>query len=77
MTYASPAWEFAADAHLIKLQRLQNKVLRTIGNLTRRTTVRDLHIAFKFPYAHDYTYIRGLNLAAVNHTAVQVTRLPL
>jgi hypothetical protein len=26
MTYASPACEFAADAHLIKLQRLQNKV---------------------------------------------------
>jgi hypothetical protein len=37
MTYASPAWEFAADTHLIKLQRLQNKVLRTIGNFPRRT----------------------------------------
>jgi hypothetical protein len=30
-TYAGPAWEFAADNHLLKLQRLQNKVLRTIG----------------------------------------------
>jgi hypothetical protein len=29
MTYACPAWEFAADNHLIKLQRLQNKVLGT------------------------------------------------
>jgi hypothetical protein len=27
MTYAIPAWEFAADSHLVKLQRLQNKVL--------------------------------------------------
>jgi hypothetical protein len=31
MTYARPAWEFAADTHLIKLQRLQNKVLRFVG----------------------------------------------
>jgi hypothetical protein len=37
MTYASPAWEFAADTHLMKLQRLQNKVLCTIGNVPRRT----------------------------------------
>jgi hypothetical protein len=29
MTYACPAWEFAADTYLLKLQRLQNKVLRT------------------------------------------------
>jgi hypothetical protein len=25
MTYVFPAWEFAADTHLLKLQRLQNK----------------------------------------------------
>jgi hypothetical protein len=51
MTYA---WEFAADTHLMKLQRLQNKVLRTIGNFPRRTPVCDLHIAFKIPYVYDY-----------------------
>jgi hypothetical protein len=50
MTYACPAWEFAADTHLIKLQRLQNKILRTIGNFPRRTPVREMHIAFHFPY---------------------------
>jgi hypothetical protein len=27
MTYVCPAWEFAAENHLLKLQRLQNKVL--------------------------------------------------
>jgi hypothetical protein len=27
LTYACPAWEFAADTHLLKLQRLQNKVI--------------------------------------------------
>jgi hypothetical protein len=54
MTYACPAWEFAAESHLLKLQRLQNRVLRTIGNLPRRTSVRDLHVAFKIPYVYNY-----------------------
>jgi hypothetical protein len=37
MTYASPIWEydFAADAQLVKLQRLQNIVLRVIENLVK------------------------------------------
>jgi hypothetical protein len=108
MTYTCPAWEFAADKHLLKLLRLQNKVLRTTENFPRRTSVRDLHMAFKLPYVHDYITkfcrqqaevihnhenkkkfatldkanpdtenIRGLNLAAIKHTTVQVTRLML
>jgi hypothetical protein len=39
MTCACSAWEFAAENHLLKLQRLQNKVLRTISNLARLTLV--------------------------------------
>jgi hypothetical protein len=54
MTHASTAWEFAADTHLMKLQRLQNKVLRTIDKYPRLTPVRDLHLAFHIPYVHDY-----------------------
>jgi hypothetical protein len=54
MTYASPAWEFAAHTHLMKLQRLQNKVLRTIGNFPRCTPVRDLHVVFEIPFVYDY-----------------------
>jgi hypothetical protein len=38
----------------MKLQRLQNKVLRTIGNFPRRTLVRDMHVAFQIPYVCDY-----------------------
>jgi hypothetical protein len=38
----------------MKLQRLQNKVLRTIGNYPRRTPVRDLHLAFQIPFVYDY-----------------------
>jgi hypothetical protein len=49
-----PAWEFAANTHRLKLQRLQNKVLRTIGNFPRCTPVRELHKAFNVPYVYDY-----------------------
>jgi hypothetical protein len=38
----------------LKLQRLQNKVPRNIGNFPRCTPVRDLHTAFKLPYVYDY-----------------------
>jgi hypothetical protein len=47
MTYACPTREYAADAHPLKLQRLQNRVLHAIGNLDRCTLVRELHVAFK------------------------------
>jgi hypothetical protein len=46
MTYACPAWELAAETHRLKLQRLQNRVLHTIGNFPRRTSVRDLRVAY-------------------------------
>jgi hypothetical protein len=53
MTYACSAWEFGADTHLLKLQRMQNKVLRTIGKFPMRTPVRELHMAFRVPYIYD------------------------
>jgi hypothetical protein len=42
MTYAFPAWEFAAEIHPLKLQRLQNRVLRTpltVSQNTRRSAI--------------------------------------
>jgi hypothetical protein len=41
------------DTHLMKLQRLQNRVLRDIGNLDRCTPVRDLHLVFKILYVYN------------------------
>jgi hypothetical protein len=38
----------------MKLQHLQNKVLRAIDNFPRSTPVRDLHMAFKIPDVYDY-----------------------
>jgi hypothetical protein len=54
MTYACHAWEFVAESHLLKLQRLQNRVLRTTGNVPRRTSVCDMHEALQIPYVYDY-----------------------
>jgi hypothetical protein len=54
MTYACPACEYSADTHLLKLQRLQNKVLRTIVNFPRHTPVRELHKAFNISYIYNY-----------------------
>jgi hypothetical protein len=54
MTYACSTWVFVVDTHLMKLQRLQNRVLHSIGNLDRRSPVCDLHLAFKIPYMYDY-----------------------
>jgi hypothetical protein len=54
MTYACPVWEFAAESRLLKLQRLQNRDMCTIGNFLRRASVRDLHVAFQIPYVYDY-----------------------
>jgi hypothetical protein len=52
--YACPAWELAADTYLLKLQRLQNKVLHTIGNFPRCKPICDMHAAFNLPYVYDY-----------------------
>jgi hypothetical protein len=54
MTYACPAWEFAADTHLMKLQCLQNKVLRTIGKFPRNTPIPDMLISLQIPYIYNY-----------------------
>jgi hypothetical protein len=54
MTYACPVCELAAGINPLQLQRMQNKVLRTIGNFPRCTPVRDFNTAFNLPYVYDY-----------------------
>jgi hypothetical protein len=61
ITYTCPASELAADTFLLKLQRLKNKVLRTIGNSPRCTPVRDMYTAFNLPYIY-LTFRRNLLL---------------
>jgi len=52
--YACPALEFAVDSHPLKLQRLQNRLLRTTGKAPRCTPTRALHLTLQIPYVHDY-----------------------
>jgi hypothetical protein len=54
MTYAFPTWEYAADIHLSKLQRLQNRIFCPIENLDRCTLVCELHVVFKISHIYDY-----------------------
>jgi hypothetical protein len=54
MTDSCTVWEPEADTYLIKLQRMQNEVLRTIGKFPRCTPVRDFHTAFNLPYVYYY-----------------------
>jgi hypothetical protein len=49
MTYACPAWEFAADTNVMKLQRLQNKGFRTFGKFPKNVPIRDTHTSFEIP----------------------------
>jgi hypothetical protein len=50
VTHVCPTWEYvyAADAQLLRLQRLQNRALRAIGNPDRCTPVPELHVLSKF-----------------------------
>jgi hypothetical protein len=54
MNYVSTAWEFVADSHLLKFQRLQNNFLRSTGTLLKRVPTRDFHVAFKIPYIYNF-----------------------
>jgi hypothetical protein len=54
MTYVCPAWEFETETHLLKLKRVQYRVLRTTGNLPRHTSIRDKHVAFQVPCVYGY-----------------------
>jgi hypothetical protein len=54
MIYACSSWELALGTCFLKVQRLKNKVLQTIRNVSRCTSVRHLHTAFNLPYSHHY-----------------------
>jgi hypothetical protein len=65
-------------SHLLKLQRLQNKVLRTIGNFPRRTQIRELHKVFNIPYIYDcMTLCRQQAEVTHNHGNANVCNIRL
>jgi hypothetical protein len=54
MTYACPTLEYVVDAHILKLLRLQNRVLCATANLDRCTPDRKLCVSLKISYEYDY-----------------------
>jgi hypothetical protein len=66
MIYACPAWEFAADTHLMKLRRLQNRVLGTNGKFPRSTPICDMHMAFEIRHVYDNVTKLSRQQAQVN-----------
>jgi hypothetical protein len=53
MSYACP-WESAVDTDLLKRQRLQNRIIRNIGNFPRPTYICDWHKSFQLSCVYDY-----------------------
>jgi hypothetical protein len=67
MTYAGLTWKFAAETHLLKLQRVKSSVLRTIGNYPRHAPIPDMHVAFQVPYIYDYITKLCIRQAEIIH----------
>lgn len=60
MSYASPVWSTAANTHTQKLNVLQNKIIKTIFKLPRRTPTYLLqHISGFLPF---HQYFQSLNI---------------
>jgi hypothetical protein len=52
----------------MKLQRLQNKVLRANGKFPMNTPILDMHISFQIPYVYDYiTKLCSEQAQAIQH----------
>jgi hypothetical protein len=53
MTYACPAWEFAASPLILKMHSQKNRVLHTVGNFPRGKPTRELHLTFEILRVYD------------------------
>jgi hypothetical protein len=66
MTYDCPTWVLAVDTHLMKLQRLQNKVLRTLGAY-RSAIFTWLSTCLAYAYAYMTKLCRQQAQVVLNH----------
>lgn len=70
--YGSPIWSSAAACHLRNLSTLQNKIVKTIYNLPRRTPTVELKQITGIPTVHEYiqttnnTFITNCRLSIYN-----------
>jgi len=56
LTYAAPVWSNTSTSNYRRLQILQSKCLRVIGNYPRRTPIPRLHSALNVAPIHDFIY---------------------
>jgi hypothetical protein len=70
LTYATPVWSNTSSTNYRRLQTLQSKCLRVIGNLPRRTPIPLLHATFSIPLIRDQINHMSANLfdTSTNHT---------
>jgi hypothetical protein len=54
IAYVCLNWDYAADAKLLKLQRLQHRFLHNIRNIVRSTPVYEVHMALRNPYVYNF-----------------------
>jgi hypothetical protein len=52
---------YAVDAHPLKMQRIQNQIIRAIGNVDWHTAVREIHMTFIIRSAHDFMQIYAVD----------------
>jgi hypothetical protein len=56
MIYAAPVWSNTSPSNYRRLQTLQSKCLRIIGNFPRRTPIPLLHTTFNVLPIHDHIH---------------------
>jgi hypothetical protein len=56
--FMNPVWKYAADNHILKLQRLQNKFIHTTSKSPRPTTACKLRVNL---YTKNSKYINMYN----------------
>jgi hypothetical protein len=53
MAYACSSWEFGAYTHVLKMQRLQNRVLQNTDKVPRNAPIHYAHMTLQIPYVYD------------------------
>ena len=56
LTYAAPVWSYISPSTYRRLQVLQSKCLRVIGNYPRCTPIPHLHTTLNIPPIRDFIY---------------------
>jgi hypothetical protein len=74
MTYACPGWELVADIYLLKLQHLQNKILRTLEIFPRCSPVRCLHTTFDLTYVYVYKSVQTTSRSCIRIVGINISQ---